>query len=254
MNELDNLKIKKKGFITKYPAFKKDEFEFIRQSIEDQYKNVLLKENIPRKLLDNHFKNIFNVNIYHEISKFVDHSKIWNKLNRVLPKDFADWFSESSYISKLRKYFGDIEITDEEGLGYSNIYWRLVRPNIDRDVGSLHRDAWFWEIDILQGKNIPQYTRLKSWISIFVEPNKNGLLVVPESHKKDKLQWKIVEKDGRKKPFFESRIEERNICLLDTKNNSVVIFDDNLLHGGAKNNGNFTRVSLEFTLFLKNKN
>ena len=80
------------------------------------------------------------------------------------------------------------------------------------------------------------------------------MLVVPESHKKDKLQWKIVEKDGRKKPFFESRIEERNICLLDTKNNSVVIFDDNLLHGGAKNNGNFTRVSLEFTLFLKNKN
>ena len=253
MNNIDNLNIKKKGFTTKHPAFKENEFAYIRKSIEDQYKEVISKENLPKELFENHFRNGFNVKNYHEISKFIDHTKTWQKLKRVLKKDFADWFVKTSYISKLKKYFGDIEITDEEELGYPNIYWRIVRPNIERDVGSLHRDAWFWEIDKSQGKKFPSYTRLKSWLSICVEPNKNGLLVVPNSHKKNKLKWKIIEKDGKKKPFLESKIDEKEITLLDTKNNTVVIFDDNLLHGGSKNNGRFTRISLEFTLFLKNQ-
>ena len=157
-------------------------------------------------------------------------------------------------IKKMRKEYGDIEITDEESLGYPNIYWRLVRPNIDRDVGSLHRDAWFWEIDKSKGKTFPQYKRLKSWISINVEPGKNGLLVVPESHLKNEIKWSTIEKDGGTKPVLTSKIKDEDICLLDTINNTVVIFDDNLLHGGSKNNGNLTRVSLEFTLFLKDYN
>ena len=107
-----------------------------------------------------------------------------------------------------------------------------------------------WEIDKLSGKDFPEYKRLKSWISINVEPGKNGLLVVPESHLKKKSNGQRY-KDGGTKQLLSSKIKNQDITLLDTKNNTVVIFDDNLLHGGSKNNGNSTKVSLEFTLFLK---
>ena len=40
--------------------------------------------------------------------------------------------------------------------------------------------------------------------------------------------------------------------LLNTFNNSVVTFDDDLVHGGSENFGETTRVSMEFTVFLKN--
>tara|TARA_Y100000589_G_scaffold330720_1_gene381249 strand:- start:212 stop:964 length:753 start_codon:yes stop_codon:yes gene_type:complete len=250
MDQIDKASIENKGFITKFPAFNDIEFEFIRKSIDNQYKDVL-KKVLPKDILKNHFRDDFNVSRYHDISKSVDHPKTWYKLNRVLNKDFADWFLESSYIAKMKKEYGRIEITDEECLGYPNIYWRLVRPKIDRDVGSLHRDSWFWDIDKSNGKVFPEYKRLKSWISISVEPGKNGLLVVPESHIKNDIKWSTIQKDGGTKPILSSKIKDKDICLLDTKNNTVVIFDDNLLHGGSKNNGHFTRVSLEFTLFLK---
>lgn len=32
---------------------------------------------------------------------------------------------------------------------------------------------------------------------------------------------------------------------------TLVIFNDDLLHGGAKNMGNLSRVSLEFTMLVK---
>ncbi len=250
MDQIDKASIENKGFITNFPAFNDIEFEFIRKSIDNQYKDVL-KKVLPKDIHKNHFRDGFNVSRYHEISKSVDHPKTWYKLNRVLNKDFADWFLGSSYIAKMKKEYGGIEITDEECLGYPNIYWRLVRPNIDRDVGSLHRDSWFWDIDKSNGKVFPEYKRLKSWISISVEPGKNGLLVVPESHIKNDIKWSTIQKDGGTKPILSSKIKDEDICLLDTKNNTVVIFDDNLLHGGSKNNGHFTRVSLEFTLFIK---
>ena len=39
--------------------------------------------------------------------------------------------------------------------------------------------------------------------------------------------------------------------LLNTYNNCAVTFDDDLVHGGSENFGETTRVSMEFTVFLK---
>ena len=244
--------LKEKGYIKIHPAFTNKEFDLIKKAIDQQYKEVISNKNIPINLLENHFSYEFKVGNYHKISHLINHEDSWPKISRVLPQNFAKWFLSTSYIEKLREIYGKITITDEEFLGYPNIYWRIVRPNISRDVGAFHRDAWFWEIDKLQGKNFTPYKRLKSWIGINVEPGKNGLIVIPGSHKEDKIEWEAYTKDGKLKPKLLSPIDQKEKILLKTQNNTVILFDDKLIHGGSVNNGLSTRVSLEFTIFLEN--
>ena len=40
--------------------------------------------------------------------------------------------------------------------------------------------------------------------------------------------------------------------LINTKPGNIILFNDNLIHGGALNTGKNTRVSTEFTLLVKN--
>ena len=243
--------IAKKGFFESDQAFTNDEFDYIKKNIDHQYSNVLKEKSIPKEDFKKHFAREFKLSHYHEISEYINHAETWPKSNRILPENFVNWFLSTKYIKSLARDYGELEITDEEGLGYPNIYWRITRPNKPRDVGPLHRDSWFWTIDKLNGKKFPNYKRLKSWISINVEKGKNGLLVVEGSHKNKKLQWDTLEKDGRIKPYLKSKISSDEINLLKTSNNNVVTFDDDLLHGGSENFGKTTRVSMEFTVFLK---
>ena len=243
--------IANKGYFVLNQAFTKDEFDYIKKNIDDQYCNVLKEKGIPQEFLKKHLKRDFKLNYYHEISKFIDHSVTWPKSSRILPKKFVDWFLSTTYLNNLVKDYGELEITDEEALGYPNIYWRITRPNKPRDVGPLHRDSWFWEIDKSNGKKFPKYKRLKSWISINVEKGKNGLLVVEGSHKNKELKWDTLKKDGKIKPYLKSKISSNEINLLETSNNYAVTFDDDLVHGGSENFGESTRVSMEFTVFLK---
>ena len=62
------MKLLKKRVHNKVSCFTDIEFEFIRKSIDNQYKNVL-KELLPKEIKKTHFENSFNVNKYHEISK-----------------------------------------------------------------------------------------------------------------------------------------------------------------------------------------
>ena len=110
--------------------------------------------------------------------------------------NFYELFLESSFMKKLGDLYHSLEITDEEKLGYGNIYWRIVRPNQVNDIGALHRDAWFWEIDKTQYLPKYKFKRLKTWISIYTKIGENGLLVIPKSHKIN-LSWHKREKDGR---------------------------------------------------------
>ena len=243
--------IEKKGYFTSDQAFTKDEFDYIKKNIDYQYSNVLKGKSIPQESLKKHLKREFKLSHYHEISEFIDHSVTWPKASRILPEDFVNWFLSTKYINSLVSEYGDLEITDEEELGFPNIYWRITRPKKPRDVGPLHRDSWFWEIDKYNGKKFPNYKRLKSWLSINVEKGKNGLLVVEGSHKNKELKWDTLEKDGKIKPYLKNKISSDEIYLLKTSNNNVVTFDDDLLHGGSENFGETTRVSMEFTVFLK---
>lgn len=250
----DNLKVDGYHILDEFVT----EFEFnqIKQFINEQYlQNLVL--NIPADKLNyinSHLEKDFAPNHYHEISHLLDHSKTWPKPTRVLPETFHKWFLECSFMNKLREIYNFVEITDEEKLGYGNIYWRIVRPNQSNDIGTLHRDSWFWEIDKEQYLPSYRFKRLKTWISINTKVGENGLLVVPKSHKIKNLPWHKKEKDGRIKPILSNDYFLGTKKLLPLMSNAAVLFDDDLVHGGAINSDELTRVSLEFTSFVSLSN
>ena len=109
------------------------------------------------------------------------------------------------------------------------------------------------EIDKTQYLPKYKFKRLKTWISIYTKLEKMVCLLYL-NHTKSKIYLGTREKDGRIKPILS------NDNLLDTKKllpimpNSAVLFDDDLVHGGAINSDKFTRVSLEFTSFVSTIN
>ena len=186
---------------------------------------------------------------YHELSHLVDHSSILSKINRILPKNAIDFIRSTSLIKKLENIYGYFEMADEENIGREEIYWRFVRPHQASDVGPLHADAWYWELG--HGSTPPNVTRVKVWVAIYCEPGLNGLRVVPDSQKK---QWKYhsEHRDGFSKPRIDEDEANLFVQLVHTKPGDAIVFNDRLLHGGAINQGQYTRVSVEFTMFVKN--
>ena len=250
----DNLKLDGYHIFDKFVT--ESEFNTIKKFINEQYLQNLVR-NIPADKINDinsHLEKNFAPNHYHEISYLLDHSKTWPKPERVLPEAFYKWFLKCSFMNKLREIYNIVEITDEEKLGYGNIYWRIVRPKQPNDIGALHRDSWFWEIDKEQYLPSYKFKRIKTWISINTKVGENGLLVVPKSHKIKNLSWHKKEKDGRIKPILSDNNLIDTKKLLPLMSNTAVLFDDNLVHGGALNSDEQTRVSLEFTSFVSLSN
>jgi len=69
------------GFYQSNKAFSEEEFKYIKKSIDAQYINVIRKEDIPKEALLEHLKREFKVSHYHEISKYINHSKTLSKFN-----------------------------------------------------------------------------------------------------------------------------------------------------------------------------
>src|SRR3990167_10922376 len=231
---------------------------YLGLSLQEKELN-LIRSLIKTQRIDNikraeplHWKTFFDRGIekYHELSHLVNHALIWPKVNRVLPKMAVDLIRSTSFIKALENTYGQFEISDEENLGREEIYWRLVRPNESDDVGPLHADAWFWELD--HGATPKNVTRVKVWIAIYCESGLNGLRVVPCSQKRE-WQYHGEYRDGFSKPQIDVNEKDLPIQLVFTKPGDAIIFHDKLLHGGAINRGKNTRVSIEFTLFVKNK-
>lgn len=162
-------------------------------------------------------KRIFNLNQYKKIRSF----------------ELFNWLEDK---------FGDIEITNEELNKNAEIYWRIVRPNSENDVGPVHADAWFWQTGI--GTVPRDKVRIKIWVQIAgTEP---GLIFYPNSHLLEfNYETKIV--DNKKKPIFD--VSNYNILKKSVPNfiGMPFIFNDRLLHGGAVSTID-TRGSIEFTI------
>ena len=185
---------------------------------------------------------------YHELAHLLNHGATWPKAARILPQKTAGMIRKTSLMRNLERVYGHFEISDEDNVGREEIYWRLVRPNQSSDVGPLHADAWFW--DLGHGQTPANTKRVKVWIALCCEPGLNGLRIVPESHKK---QWKYhgEYRDGFSKPQIDEKEEDLNVQLVHTVPGDAIVFHDRLLHGGAVNKGSNTRVSMEFTMFVK---
>lgn len=212
--------------------------------------NIVTKQ--WRKVIDSHFADEtlrtqrLWMGTYHNLDLSHRHARLWPKKNRILPYSDLAPFKCSGFFSDLQRHLGVFRISNEDRVEPEEIYWRIVRPGEGSDIGPIHADRWFW--DLGHGEMPTNTTRIKVWIPLIIEPGKNGLLVVPDSHKKS---WNYCGemRDGRLKPRLLEDISTLSPILLNTRPGDAVIFNDNLLHGGSPNLGSFCRVSIEFTIF-----
>jgi hypothetical protein len=147
----------------------------------------------------------------------------------------------------LEDKFGSIEITNEELNKNEEIYWRIVRPNSENDVGPVHADSWFWQTGI--GTVSRDKVRIKIWIQIAgTEP---GLIFYPNSHHLE-FDYETKTVNGKNKPVFDINSYSIPSEFVANIIGMPLIFNDRLLHGGyiSKND---TRGSIEFTMLVDRK-
>lgn len=225
--------------------FSTDELVMVRGLIRDQWFQRIAEASPAAAKT---FESV-EMDHYHEFCHLVDHKNLWPKSRRILSSDAVQKIRSTSLVQALEEEFGPFEISDEEDVGHEEMYWRLVRPDGANDVGPLHADAWFWELG--HGKTPPGHQRVKVWISIYSETGKNGFRYVPGSHKR---QWRYhgEQRDGFVKPQIDEDEASLGPVILNSLPGDAIVFHDRLLHGGAPG-GNSTRVSMEFTLFVKDR-
>lgn len=224
--------------------FQEHELTIVREHVKAQWIDTI------KKHASQHADKFMACGIenYQMLSHLLDHQSMWGKNNRILPQSAINSIRTTSLFKSLEDTYGIFEITDEENVGREEIYWRLVRPNEPSDMGPLHADAWFWELG--HGAMPKNTERVKVWIALYCEPGLNGLRLVPHSHKKE---WKYhgEYRDGFSKPQIDEDENQLQAELICTKPGDAIVFHDRLLHGGAPNRGQHTRVSLEFTMLVK---
>ena len=227
---------------------------------------INLDLNTMRNLVEKHWikkieknypalKNIFKKNKiinYHKNSDKIDHSKFWVKKTRILSKKDVEKIKKLQFFKTLEKIFGPILISDTfdgEKIGHEEMYWRIVRPNQNTDRASLHADKWFWDLnerkDFIPPKN---KERIKVWIPLHCSKYM-GLQIVPFSQLKE-FDYQTEIRQGIRKPIFDTSKYNLKVDSLDSLPTTAVIFHDNVLHGAALNEGEATRISLEFTMFV----
>ena len=178
----------------------------------------------------------------------IDHRAAWPKLRRILEQPAVDKRRQLPTCRRRVAEFGEFTSSDEENLGRENIYWRLVRPDSPSDVGPMHADQWFWALG--HGSAPDDVQRVKIWIAIYCEPGKSGVRLVSGSHRQD-WPYHGEFRDGFTKPVIDVKDDQLDIQMFDSQPGDAIVFHDRLLHGGAVG-GSLSRISLEFTMFVKN--
>jgi len=224
-------------------SLKPTELQIVKELIEAHWLEHL-KSCAPDHV--QHFAEL-GIERYHENAKCIDHSSEWPKGNRILPADAVAEIRKTSLFDQLKKEFGEFAISDEDNYGWEEVYWRLVRPGESSDVGPLHADKWFWDLGLVSP---PDVERVKCWIAICCEAGLNGLAVVPGSHQQD---WRYHGelRFGAIKPQIDEDEDELDPQLIPLESGRAIVFNDRLLHRGAVNRGRYTRVSLEFTMYVR---
>ena len=190
---------------------------------------------------------------YHEHAALVDHAALWPKPYRVLPVDAVARIKALGFLQRVRDALGVFRIAEmvwanRTEPGREEIYWRLVRPNAPDDVGPLHADTWFHEtVADGAGQFSADEVTVKLWIALKTEAGRNGLLVVPDSHRAA-VPHETVMRDGTAKPQIGTLPPGLEPVLVPAGPGTIVAFNERLIHGGAVNRGSRTRVSAEITL------
>jgi hypothetical protein len=185
---------------------------------------------------------------YHLVSSRIDHSRLLSKKSRILPKRAVEKIKGMSFFDYVRRAVGPFYLSDEEGVGHEQICFRIVRPNRREDVGSLHRDSWFWDY---YGFHTPACTgRGKVWVAVCGKPGLAGLLLAPGSQ-------------HFPAPYHTETVNGKLLFVPDFDIDSVglrrycgglgepILFNYNTLHVGSLNHAAQCRVSFELTVMFK---
>jgi hypothetical protein len=205
---------------------------------------LIIREFVCESIESENNKNedkIKDLERYHLHSFSKKHSGLTKK-KRIFNLDQYKKIRSFSLFKWLEDNFGNIGITNEELSEHEEIYWRIVRPNCENDVGPVHADAWFWQTGI--GTVPKDKVRIKIWIQIAgTEP---GLIFYPNTHHLEfNYETKIV--DEKNKPVFDVNNYNISRKFVTESIGMPFIFNDRLLHGGYVST-NDTRGSIEFTM------
>lgn len=225
------------------------DLKVLRELVSEQFLANISR--IDKKLLPR-FKSA-GIDQYHTLSNLIKHQEAWPKLRRCLPQSSCEKIKKLSFWQNIEKDFapfklGPVVYEKEVDHGRDEMYWRIVRPEEEGDVGTLHADRWFHESMKIRERVFPENgNALKLWLALYVEKGLSGLAFVENSHKQ---QWDYnsVEIENTSKPRLkldEPKIETK---LLPTASGDIIIFNEDIVHIGAINRSKSTRISLEITL------
>lgn len=211
-----------------------------------------LRGKVEAEVLD-HVKTISTVK-FHSIKQLVEwinaennFSFLKEKINRTFSAEASMRLAGNFFSVLLSDNLSNrIFITDEERLGFPNIYFRVVRAGSEEDVGSAHADRWFWDI---RGHSLPEgYRRVKLWAPIVQDDTQPSLMILPGSQSQG-LKFEVgYSFDGRHRPIFRDQNLIMKMVPAPVQCGQAIIFHDEMLHCGRPTS--VTRVSVEFTLAI----
>lgn len=228
------------------PAVQESEVDWLRDFVQKKWRAVL-HAHYPQ------LKDVIDstpISSYHKIAHLIDHAATWSKDSRLFgPDEVEALMARLSVFRFLRDSFGPYQVADIEGLGYPEIYWRLVRPHQPDDVAGAHADSWFFTVT----NNLPvdvQKKMVKVWLPVFSEPGVSGLSVA-EGSQKMSLAYDGEMRHGRMKPIMtDPRGPQIEMTKLQLGPAQCVAFHVDLLHAGIGHHTDQTRVSIEFAIKL----
>jgi hypothetical protein len=126
--------------------------------------------------------------------------------------------------------------------------FRLVRPNKKNDVAPPHTDKHIG--GIYRESNI---RFLSLWVPLNEIGCKESLALARSSHNKSHPKSELTESNGKLSICYkESYFNKFKIVRPRLQLGQGIVFDGNILHGGAYNSLNSTRVSIEIRFYPKN--
>lgn len=228
-------------------VFSKKDLLIIKKIIKQKLlKNI--KNNFPKQI--EFFKKL-DLSQYHKRSDLIEHEKIMSRDHRLLSQNEVNIFFELDGIKKLKKSFKNFTITNEINQKQPEIVWRMVRPNKKNDVGPLHADSWFFDLNGWKIKNKKQL--IKVWTLIEGDKKSSGLKVIPNSHKMPKPEYSSKD-DFIKKPLIDEKKFDEELSFAHMEKGQSLIFHHDLIHGGEYSKESSTRISIEFTLEIDKLN
>lgn len=231
--------------IQRAPKFSSSEIDRIKELVKTHLATnaALVSPEARLKIEETALEN------YHEIADPVLHAQLLSKQGRILSEKTVQEIKTMSLFDFLRRELGsDIYLSDEEEVGHEQICFRIVRPQERRDVGSLHRDRWFW--DHFSWPVPDGWGRFKIWVALCGVPEQSGLLLAPGSHL-IAAPYTVIDEAGKMafRPDFDA--DKLDLQMFTGDIGEPIMFNYNTLHVGSLNRGPICRVSFEITVMFR---